>query len=386
MGSPSKNICYSHLNTVVEILQIYDGKVPFRHYIKKYFAQHKKFGSKDRREISRICYTYFRAGKAFSTYPLRERILRSLKQNFGGITPEWQEIINELDLPDRKGLEVFPWRKQLSAQIEPQHFEASLAIQPDLFLRIRPGCVETVTQKLKNASIPFQIEGTAVRIANSQQIETVLKLNQEVVVQDLNSQQTGRFLELVKNSLKKRSKLSVYDCCAASGGKSILAWDILGPVRLTVSDIRPSMIANLKKRLQQAGITPYQAYVRDLTKESKSSVQYDLVIADLPCTGSGTWARTPEQLYFFEEKEIKRYASLQTSILQQVKHTVKPGGFLLYLTCSVFKEENEAQVALLLSNGFTLVEQRLLKGYFKKADTLFGALLSKTPAQNHQNS
>lgn len=377
MAAGNKKIGYSYLNSAVELLKRYDGGLPFHHYVKKYFSQHKKYGSKDRREILALCYTCFRMGKAFSTFPLREKILLSLKYFPDKPGPLWQEILGENPLPQVAHLVVFPWKEALSVGIKVDEFEDSLAVQPDLFLRIRPGLEETVLQKLKAAALAFKLEGAIIRLSNSQKIEAVFNLNQEVVVQDQSSQGTAVFLEIVKKQTTGSKPLSIYDCCAGSGGKSILAWDVLQPARLAVSDNRPSIIANLNKRLQQAGITGFQSQVRDLTKPIQRQVTFDLVIADLPCTGSGTWARTPEQLYYFENKQIDKYAALQTAILQQVAPAVKPGGYLLYLTCSVFKKENEDQVAALLQQGFTLVEQRLIIGYDKKADTMFGALLKK---------
>ena len=102
---------------------------------------------------------------------------------------------------------------------------------------------------------------------------------------------------------------------------------------------------------------------------------YDLIICDAPCTGSGTWSRTPEQLYFFEEAIIDQYASLQKKIISNAMPALNPGGYFLYVTCSVFKMENEA-IADFIKEKFhlTLVKMGLLKGYDKKADTLFAAL------------
>jgi 16S rRNA (cytosine967-C5)-methyltransferase len=106
--------------------------------------------------------------------------------------------------------------------------------------------------------------------------------------------------------------------------------------------------------------------------------QFDLVFADVPCSGSGTWGRTPEQLAFFNQAQLDKYAQLQSKIVQNLIPTVAVGGYLLYATCSVYATENEQQVNALITSGkFKLIEQAYFKGYTQKADTLFGALLQK---------
>ena len=161
------------------------------------------------------------------------------------------------------------------------------------------------------------------------------------MVQDYSSQRIAEFLKLTTNN---HPPTTVWDCCAASGGKAILAVDTLPRIQLTVSDVRASIIHNLKERFKEAGIRHYQSFIADLTTQYHSSKQYDLVICDVPCSGSGTWGRTPEQLYFITTEKIEYYASLQKSIVSNVAKAVKKGGYLLYITCSVYKKENEEVV------------------------------------------
>ncbi|MCA6456148.1 MAG: RsmB/NOP family class I SAM-dependent RNA methyltransferase, partial [Chitinophagaceae bacterium] len=105
---------------------------------------------------------------------------------------------------------------------------------------------------------------------------------------------------------------------------------------------------------------------------------FHMVLCDAPCSGSGTWGRTPEQLSFFTEQKITAYADLQRKILSNVLPQVAKGGYLLYITCSVFRQENEEQVQFILQqDGFELVKMELLKGYDVKADSMFAALVRK---------
>ncbi|MDQ6904312.1 MAG: Fmu (Sun) domain-containing protein, partial [Bacteroidota bacterium] len=95
----------------------------------------------------------------------------------------------------------------------------------------------------------------------------------------------------------------------------------------------------------------------------------------VPCTGSGTWARTPEQLSFFHKKEIDKYVLLQRNIIKNAVPQLKKNAHLLYITCSVFKKENEENVSFIEKNlRLKLVKMNYLKGYKMQADTLFAAL------------
>jgi 16S rRNA (cytosine967-C5)-methyltransferase len=148
-------------------------------------------------------------------------------------------------------------------------------------------------------------------------------------------------------------------------------------IDLTVSDVRPSIIHNLKKRFKEAGIKNYYSFVTDLT-DSRFPIpnsNFDLIICDAPCTGSGTWSRTPEQLYFFTKEKINYYADLQKKIVKNAIPHLANNGFFLYITCSVFKKENESVVEFIQKKfRLQLIKQEVFIGYDKQADTMFGAL------------
>ena len=274
---------------------------------------------------------------------------------------------------------LFPFGKELSEGIDPERFASSLLVQPDLFLRIRPGFKEIVIQKLENAGITFKLIGEdTVALPVSTKLENVLTPDKEVVIQDLRSQSVGKFL---KRSFEPPPRpIRVWDCCAGSGGKSIMAWDILREIELTVSDIRESILINLKKRFKEAGIIHYTSGLLDHSPKGLKlkANSFSLIIADVPCTGSGTWGRTPEQLYYFEKGKIREYVTLQQKIVSDIFPMLSPGGSLLYITCSVFKRENEEMVTFIKEKFHAeQVRMELLKGYEDKADTLFAALLKK---------
>ena len=329
--------------------------------------------------------------------PIDEKILTALflcsdKPNevLAALKPEWNEKcklpLNEKLLINNHSLliqNVFPWKDELSEGVDHEIFSQSFFIQPDLFLRLRPGKEKIVIQKIRQAGIDFKmIAETCLALPNATKIDEVIELDKEAVVQDQNSQRTG---DLIKSEILNLipiaigTEISVWDCCAGSGGKSIMAFDIDPKIKLIVSDTRESILANLKKRFAAAGIKNYESFVADLANKSAiHNPPSEITIADVPCSGSGTWSRTPEQLYFFEEESIKKYSALQKKIVSNAIPHLKPGGSFVYITCSVFKKENEEVVAFIKENfHLKLKQMEVLKGYDKKADSMFVALFEK---------
>jgi 16S rRNA (cytosine967-C5)-methyltransferase len=211
-------------------------------------------------------------------------------------------------------------------------------------------------------------------------IEQAVALNYEAVIQDLNSQRTAEFFKPAIYS-SPMPLISAWDCCAGSGGKSIMLYDLHKQLDLTVSDVRESIISNLKRRFQEAEINNYHSIVADVAASSlklPARSKFDLVICDAPCTGSGTWSRTPEQAYYFDVNKIEEYGSRQKRIVANTIPHLGPGSHFIYITCSVFKKENE-EVADFIQQKFQLemIRAEVLKGYNKKADTMFAALFRK---------
>jgi 16S rRNA (cytosine967-C5)-methyltransferase len=382
---------HSYLNSAVEILKQYKGEEPFASFLKKFFSLHKKYGSKDRKTISHLCYCFFRLGKMNIDLPVEEKILAGLflcsnvpNEILKNLKPEWEKITGlvirekfsilhfQFLIPD-----VFPWKEELSEGMDHKKFSESFFVQPDLFLRLRPGNEEKIKKKLKAAGISFEtISDNCVALSNSSKLDSVIELNKEAVVQDYSSQRTGEFLSLVRRGPSDK----VWDCCAGSGGKSIMLYDLYPDLDLTVSDIRKSIIVNLEKRFSEAGITKYKTIVADLTGSDSRlpTPDFRVILADVPCTGSGTWGRTPEQLFYFDKEKISEFVSLQRKIVSNIIPHLQPGGYLLYITCSVFKKENEDMVKFMKENfHLQIIKMETLKGYDKKADTMFAALLKK---------
>lgn len=387
----------TYLATAVSLLEKYTGNEPFHLYLKKYYGVFKKFGSRDRKAITQLCYCWFRAGHALAHLQKDQQVIYALFICSDGETKLLQELDARLNSEAAKPLEeklkiaeaevgfqrqhLFPWQTLLSPEIEPHLFNQSMLVQPHVYLRLRPGKEGVVTTTLRDNNIAFEkISNHCLSISNSTKADAVLQLDKDAVVQDLNSQ---RVLELInehgvlkKINPERAEGFTAWDCCAASGGKSLLLADTFSKAHITASDVRASILHNLRNRFQRAGINQYRWFVGDATKDAPpQQVKFDLIICDAPCSGSGTWSRTPEQLHYFNPDKINAYAQLQKSILNNVSHYLKPGGLLLYATCSVFKKENEDVIEFASKNGrLHFLKSAYYTGYDKRADTLFAAL------------
>lgn len=339
-------------------------------------------GSRDRKTVAGLVYGFYRLGHSMREMGMEDRILLGLfltgdqpGEFLEYFRPEWNKQADrplEAKIALVDGFEptdIFPWKNELCEGVDHYAYCLSFLRQPDLFLRIRPGYEGPVRERVGYEFIP----PATMRLPNGTKVEAFFTPDKEVVIQDYNSQRVAEFLQCGGMGAPPRR---FWDTCAASGGKAILVRDLYPEVDITVSDIRESILRNLGQRFRQAGIQDYHSFVADLSKPDPwmPAERMDLVLTDVPCTGSGTWSRTPEELYFFNPQKIADYQSTQKSILSNVVPSLTPGACLVYCSCSVFKRENEDMVAFIRSQwGMRPERVEVLTGYDVKADTMFVA-------------
>ncbi len=158
--------------------------------------------------------------------------------------------------------------------------------------------------------------------------------------------------QLVANLSGAAPGETVLDYCAGGGGKTLALASIMankGQIFATDSDkVRLSPIFDRLKRAETRNVQVRSAK-SDL---SDLAGAMDMVLIDAPCTGAGTWRRRPDAKWRLSPAQLEMRMKEQASILQSAKTYVKPGGRIVYITCSLFREENEAQVeAFLSANG-----------------------------------
>lgn len=136
---------------------------------------------------------------------------------------------------------------------------------------------------------------------------------------------------------------SALDFCAGGGGKA-LALAAAG-WRVTAHDVAPDRMQDLPARATRGGHEIALCAPEDLAQ----SGQFDIVFCDAPCSGSGTWRRTPEAKWALTPERLTELTDIQASVLEAALPHVAKGGTLVYATCSILKVENDAQVARFLS-------------------------------------
>lgn len=347
-------------------------------------------GGRDRRWISQLVYHYFRLGHWGASLPVSERVIagallcETAPNDFlAAVKPQWNAVITQ-SLAEKAALlsaaltpiDIFPFLEDLSAGIDANTYAYTILKQPRLFIRVRNNKLDKVLQLLDKAAVVYEVfaNKSTVALPNGTKIETIVPEKSWYEVQDASSQQTGELFKPVKQQ-------RWWDCCAASGGKSILLKDQQPGVQLLVSDVRRSILENLQQRFAAAGVKNYEARVADLTSPqfpaSMGNQQFDGIILDAPCSGSGTWGRTPESISFFKTEEIGKFQRLQQRIAHNVVPFLKQGGSLIYITCSVFKQENEEVVRYIESiSDLRQQEGGVIAGYDKGADTMFAVRMS----------
>jgi 16S rRNA (cytosine967-C5)-methyltransferase len=144
----------------------------------------------------------------------------------------------------------------------------------------------------------------------------------------------------------------VFDACAAPGGKAIaLAGALEGTGLLVAADVRPRRVALLRHLLSVAGATSVRVLRADLSDGVPLQQVFDVVLVDAPCSGLGTIRRDPEVRWRRREEDLDKHAARQRRLLASASAAVRPGGRLVYATCSSEPEENEAVIERFLADG-----------------------------------
>ena len=198
--------------------------------------------------------------------------------------------------------------------------------------------IETIPVDWVNTAL--EVTGSARKIQTSQAYMTGL-----VELQDASSQAVIASLYLTPNA-------KVLDYCAGGGGKT-LALAARG-AKVWAHDAFPARMADLPDRAARAGLRVM------ITQNPAETKPYDLILTDVPCSGSGSWRRDPAGKWALTEARLAELTAIQAQILDTVATLVRHGGTLAYATCSLLTDENEAQIAAFQTRhpGWTLKTSR----------------------------
>lgn len=364
----------SRYSSALQLLRGYAYPEPFHIAAKNFFKGNKKFGSKDRKAIAEICYMYLRCGKAMESCSLEKGLLlSSLYLDFDRVA-DWNKVADEagidFSLPehffDSGNVSDFV-AKALNNEIS--YFPKGCLMQD--FEHYDDA--DNVRFRPKNwAKDHTDDEVRHLGIVGVKELKLNETLPDTLQVQDLSSQYICDKIELNEGD-------KIWDVCSGSGGKS-LNLSSRGIGEFYLSDVRPSIIQNAKSRF---AAMYYSAHfgIADMQKEETvlkfgamdvEGPYFDTIVADVPCSGSGTWFRNPEHFTRFDYEEIENYASRQKTIVKNASVFLQKGGSLYYITCSVFTQENsEVRDWIVENTDLKFVEEIAFDGLRQRADGMY---------------
>lgn len=267
---------------------------------------------------------------------------------------------------------MYPFSDTVSPALGFNYWSRVLYTRKPMYLLMRSGSEEAVKIYLAQNHIPY-----------SEVSASCLKLEADSKCDALNEQGRAWAMDaasqMAANMVQIRIGDAVWDACSGSGGKSLfLRNKYRFDFDLTCSDLRYHTLENLKGRFHKTGLPVPAIELTDLSKGFQLSDTYRVIVLDVPCSGSGTWGRTPENITGFGPDKLHYYAGLQRQIFANTIRHLKPGGTLYYMTCSVFAAENEDNVqAFCRTYGLELKESRYCHTGDAESDVLYCAVLQK---------
>jgi 16S rRNA (cytosine967-C5)-methyltransferase len=252
-------------------------------------------------------------------------------------------------------------RRAFGERLEAEMTAAMGEAATDLRVNTLKGTRKNAIKALKYAEVataPTTLSPWGLRVDGRPPLATLeVFQNGLIEVQDEGSQ-------LVALMVDPRPGERVVDFCAGAGGKTLaLAAMMENKGKLVAMDVLKGRIERSATRIRRAGINNVER--RDLSSERDPWVKrhagtFDRVLIDAPCSGAGTWRRNPDAKWKLKPSDLEELADLQKRILDSACRLVKPGGRLVYATCSLFQEENADQVNAFLKthDDFALVPGR----------------------------
>lgn len=287
---------------------------------------------------------------------------RALKESI----PDWMDELGVKELGEKV------WSKEIAAQNQPAK------------VILRTNTLKGTKESLRNTLMDLNIETEYLK---DQPEALVLKERANVFltdafkqglfeVQDANSQLVAGFLDV-------KPGMRVVDTCAGAGGKTLHMASLMeNKGQLIAMDLYESKLKQLKLRAKRNGAFNIEYRIIDSTKVIKKlHEKADRVLIDAPCSGLGVLKRNPDSKWKLQPEFIDNIRKVQSEVLENYSKIVKPGGKLVYATCSVLPSENQEQVEKFLKTEigkqFTFVEDRKMLASESGFDGFYMALLER---------
>lgn len=357
---------FAHAEAALRELLRFD--YPADAVLSRYFREHREIGHADRGFIAETCFAVLRRWRSLAArcgeatprrlllaalFCLRGMNLRELAPLLRESDPEW--------LAAAKGARTEDWSPALRCDLpdwiyerlaprfgaETEALAAALNRPAPLDLRVNPLRLDRAEAQRRLAAdgiacVPTPYSPLGLRLEHKPALARhPLFLDGSIEVQDEGSQLLGFLVQ------PKRGEM-VADFCAGAGGKTLLLGALMRSTgRLYAFDVAEKRLANLKPRLARSGLSnvhPARIESEHDTKIKRLAGKLDRVLVDAPCSGLGTLRRNPDLKWRQTPQSVAELNAKQAAILAAAARLVKAGGRLVYATCSLLAEENEAVV------------------------------------------
>ncbi|MBA3666116.1 MAG: RsmB/NOP family class I SAM-dependent RNA methyltransferase [Sphingomonas sp.] len=353
----------ARVQAAIEILDeviassIADGP-PADAIVHRYFKMRRYAGSKDRRAVRELAY---RAIRRAGERPVSGRSamlgLASADDELGLLfddSPHGPRALVDGERPANPAL--FPdWiEQQLSSLITADERPALLGRAP---LDLRINGARTIRDAMVAAfegATPTKLSPWGLRLPPDNRIDAhPAFIDGLVEIQDEGSQ-------LIALACAPADKMRILDLCAGAGGKALALAAAAPGATIIASDTNRARLSQLAPRAARAGAT-IETRLLDGGREAEQLAdldgQCDVVLVDAPCSGSGTWRRTPEGRWRLTPDRLARLVEVQAHLLDLAAPLVKPGGALVYATCSILSAEGADQAASFLGRRSSWIAQ-----------------------------
>ena len=339
----------ARLQAAIEILDqviasVRDNGPPADAIVTRYFKTRRYAGSKDRRAVRELT---FRAIRRSGERPTSGRAaMLGLAKDDPGLAELFDGSAHGPSPPvageDAAEASRIPaWLpSHLSPLVTADEWLDALGRAPlDLRVNIARTTREAMMESFPNAE-PTSHSPWGLRLAPDTRVDThPAFLDGLVEVQDEGSQ-------LIALACRAADGLRVLDLCAGAGGKSLAIAAAAPGAEIIASDANRDRLGQLPPRAQRAGanITPRLLDGRrEVAQLADLRGECDIVLVDAPCSGSGTWRRNPEGRWRLTPERLDQLVGLQARLLDIAESLVRPGGALVYATCSIIREEGADQ-------------------------------------------
>ncbi len=349
-----------------------------------YFRQRRYIGSGDRRAVSERAWAVLRARRRLAWWldaEVTPRLLvaaslltdgwslSGVAQSFSGgkfgpppLTADEATALRRIDghtldhpdMPEAVRLEVPDWilpllqarfGRDLEQEMAALGVPAPLDLRVNLLKATRPEAQAALAAE-GIATEPTPLSPWGLRIPERRLVTTGKAFQDGLVeIQDEGSQ-------LVVALVGARPEMRVADWCAGAGGKTLaLAMTMANRGHIVACDVSEPRLNAAVQRLRRAGVHNVERHLIEPGDKwrKRRAGSFDRVLVDAPCTGIGTWRRNPDARLRLTELDLAELITKQALILDQASRLVRKGGRLVYATCSLLSEENEAQVQVFLN-------------------------------------